>query len=434
MNNHIGLDYTERTTCRLCDSSNLSPVLDLGETPLANELGLREQRGTCRKCGGPVGLRQTYYDGTDSLICVTCGLRYGAEHEPPLPTQPQELFPLVVNRCGNCEHHQLSIAVKPERLWGPSYPYQSGTSPVFRRHLEALADEVAALKPGGRVLEIASNDGTLVKMLGERGVVAMGVDPSGPDDDARMLWSLTWPPPSRDWYGSIGFDCIIALNVFAHVDDLHSFTAAVKEALAPDGVFIVEVGYLDSVVANGHFDTIYHEHMSYHSLNPLVRFFARHGLYAHNVKGSKSQGGSIRLYLMHERLPFGSVGNEHEPDISRLEALATARAAALLVAFGKLQKRGEKVAIYGCPAKLTTLLYATGLQSFPFDCVGDDNPRKVGRTTPGNHIPIVSVTEMLERRPDTIVVAAWNFFDDIRDKLRRLGFSGVIINPMGRVE
>lgn len=119
------------------------------------------------------------------------------------------------------------------------------------------------------------------------------------------------------------------------------------------------------------------------------------------------------------------------PNTDKIRTHVEHRGAALREALAKLQKRGETVCIYGAPAKLTTLLYATGLQSFPFACVGEDNPRKVGRTTPGNHIPIVSVEDMLAKKPDTIVVAAWNFYDDIRRKLRDAGFKGGIINPMG---
>ena len=267
-------DYRVVTACRLCDSTELAEVLNLGETPLANEL-----------------------DGT-------------------------ELFPLVMNRCGSCGHHQLSIAVSPERLWGPTYPYQSGTSPVFRAHLEKLADEVAALKPGGRVLEIASNDGTLVKMLAGRGCSVVGVDPSGTNanGDGWHLLSDAWPPDMAN----IGFqmekmmdaltkagiqiqsvervpyDVILALNVMAHVDDLHAFTAAVKEALAPDGVFIVEVGNFDLVCERGHFDTVYHEHFSYHTRKPLETFFLRHGLIVERWENNESQGGSLRGYVRHD--------------------------------------------------------------------------------------------------------------------------------------
>jgi SAM-dependent methyltransferase len=388
--------YREVTACRLCDSTDLTEALRLPDTPLANEL-----------------------DGT-------------------------ELFPLVVNWCGSCGHHQLSIAVSPGRLWGPDYPYQSGTSPVFRKHLEALADEVATLKPGGCVLEIASNDGTLVDMLTARGLLAAGVDPSGPDAPARGLQPIPWPPrtnpPSGPGAGvrlarmSGMLDCILALNVFAHVDDLHSFTAAVKEALAPDGVFIVEVGYQPEVAERGHFDTIYHEHMSYHSVAPLEKFFHKHGLGIEREKENDSQGGSVRLYVKH-RDKLGVLWATHDPSpMEQLRPIIDSRAAALKHALNTLFHRGEMVCIYGAPAKLTTLLYATGLEKMPFNCVGDDNPRKVGRTTPGNHIPIVSVEDMLARKPDTVLVASWNFFDDIRRKLRDMGFRGGIINPMGSQE
>lgn len=382
-------DYRTVSACRLCDSTQLVQALDLGQTPLANEL-----------------------DGT-------------------------ELFPLVVNRCTDCGHHQLSIAVSASRLWGPNYPYQSGTSPVFRKHLEALADEVAALKPGGRVLEIASNDGTLLEMLAGRGLHAVGIDPSGPNigpnsegQTRPVRWRAeraSWPPP-----GELPLrihDVILALNVFAHVDDLHSFTAAVKEALAPDGVFIVEVGDQQAVTRRGHFDTVYHEHMSYHDAWSLEPFFRRHGLRIVETHRNSSQGGTLRLFLGHADAS-SETGPNHAASMASLRPVIDSRAAALRKALNKLFQRDEMVCIYGAPAKLTTLLYATGLQSMPFNCVADDNPRKVGRTTPGNHIPIVSAEDMLAREPDAILVAAWNFFDDIRDKLRRLGFAGDIINPM----
>lgn len=393
-------DYREVTACRLCDSTELASVLDLGETPLANELG------------------------------------------PPMLSSakgpPQELFPLVVNRCGSCGHHQLSIAVSPERLWGPSYPYQSGTSPVFRKHLEALADEVAALKPGGRVLEIASNDGTLCRMLATRGLDALGIDPSGPQHVGAdyALWQEPWPCNhlAKNTDGTGEQDIVLALNVFAHVDDLHGFTAAVKEALAPDGVFIVEVGRCGDVIARNLFDVVYHEHMSYHDEDSLAEFFDRHGLYVSKVERNGSQGGSMRLYVRHASETDPVFFPDVQPSMESLIGYVNARAAALRTALNKLFQREEMVCIYGAPAKLTTLLYATGLQGMPFNCVGDDNPRKVGRTTPGNHIPIVSVDDMLARKPDTILVASWNFFDDIRQKLRDKGFKGGIINPMGASE
>ena len=395
-------DYRTVTACRLCDSTELAQVLDLGQTPLANELW------EPRQVAAAVGDRPEYR---------------------------QKTYPLIVNRCGSCGHHQLSIAVSPERLWGPDYPYQSGTSPVFRAHLSALADEVAALKPHV-VLEIGSNDGTLCEMLANRGIAAVGVDPSGPQEEDHhmpgggemVLMRQAWPSDVKI-HGEASV--ILALNVFAHVDDLHSFTVAVKEALAPDGVFILEVGYLGDVVLGGHFDTFYSEHCSYHHVTPLIGFFERHGLTIERIRAVDSQGGSIRVYVRHKHEGDSFAVAEHAIDVGSLRLRIDARAAALKSALEALFYRGEMVCIYGAPAKLTTLLYATGLEKMPFNCVGDDNPRKVGRTTPGNHIPIVSVEDMLSRNPDTILVASWNFFEDIRRKLRDAGFKGGIINPMG---
>jgi hypothetical protein len=172
--------------------------------------------------------------------------------------------------------------------------------------------------------------------------------------------------------------------------------------------------------------------MSYHDPTSLKPFFKRHGLKIRKVSFNEAQGSSLRFYVVHERaegseyLGFG----EPFPMMSALSTIIQVRGAALREALSKLFQREEMVCIYGAPAKLTTLLYATSLHSWPFNCVGDDNPRKVGLTTPGNHIPIVSVEEMLARKPDTILVASWNFFDDIRDRLRAAGFKGGIINPM----
>jgi len=373
------VDYRKVIVCRLCDSPNLSTVLDIGETPLANEL-----------------------DGT-------------------------ELFPLVVMRCGDCEHHQLSIAVNPERLWGPKYPYQSGTSPVFRAHLEKLADEVAALKPGGSYLEIASNDGTLVRMLDSRTTGAvLGIDPSGPED--ALCTQESWPIRKPQSVIPGAFDVILALNVFAHVDDLHSFTAAVKEALAPDGVFIVEVGYLPDVIERGLFDVVYHEHFSYHTVAPLRRFFARHDLVISRCLRIDSQGGSVRLYVEHAGKEYVDEPRDEERDISKLRERITLTRAGLSIALEGM----TSIAGYGCPAKLTTLSYACKIPDLV--CVFDDNPLKVGHKTPGSGWPIVPTSELLERNPDALILFSWNFASEIIPRLRAMGYKGRIVTPLPDVE
>lgn len=370
-------DFRARTSCRLCDSHKLDCALELPDTPLANELG-----------------------GT-------------------------ELFPLVVLRCEDCEHHQLSGCVAPSRLWGPDYPYQSGTSPVMRRHLRELADEIAALARGGNVREIGSNDGTLINLLRSRGVpAALGMDPSGPDDEENGLHQMSWPEP----YQRADEDVIVALNVFAHVDDLHEFTAAIKKSLKPNGVFIFEVGYVRDVVERGLFDVVYHEHMSYHSLHPLRVFFDHHGLRITKVVRNESQGGSIRCYVRHHDGVALTVDQEPAVDMAALRLTVDMRTIALREAIRR--KRGT-FAGYGCPAKLTTMVYATKLHEYVrLDCVFDDNPIKIGRTTPGMHVPIVSSADLMARAPDNLILFSWNFSDAITTRLRSLGYQGNIINPM----
>lgn len=369
--------------CRLCNSQKLAAALDLGETPLANEL-----------------------DGT-------------------------ELFPLVVMRCEDCGHHQLSIAVNPERLWGKNYPYQSGTSPVFRKHLEALADEVATLKPGGRVLEIASNDGTLCAMLASRNLEALGIDPSGPQQFTEPeLVRAAWPCPLDAYWSAEKADIILALNVFAHVDDLHSFTAAVKEALAPDGVFIVEVGYLGSP-QKAIWDTIYHEHLSYHDLTSLWPFFVRHGLAIDSFSFNESQGDSVRIYVKHtgQTTAKGPSVDGWSEGFSQLawrhSRIDDTRDALRSTMTGH-------VSGFGCPAKAVTLAFVTGITS-QLQEIFDDNPLKCGRDMPGTSIPIVPTDQLLVSNPNTLILFSWNFADEIIPRLRGMGYRGRIVVPFPEV-
>jgi hypothetical protein len=191
---------------------------------------------------------------------------------------------------------------------------------------------------------------------------------------------------------------------------------------------------LPEQIERGQFDTIYHEHLSYHTMQPLWSLFRRHGLRLERYEFNDSQGGSARMYVRHhEQNPDHPSSTELDGHvrIEQLSGLAWGTAKKLDGFFQANQ--GKLICGYGAPAKLTTFLYATSMHDnefFKLACIGEDNPLKVGRTTPGQHIPIVSVADMLAREPDCIIVFAWNFFDDISNKLRRLGFAGDIINPM----
>jgi hypothetical protein len=244
---------------------------------------------------------------------------------------------------------------------------------------------------------------------------------------------MSWPEP----YPRADEDVIVALNVFAHVDDLHGFTAAIKKSLKPNGVFIFEVGYVRDVVERGLFDVIYHEHMSYHSLHPLRVFFDHHGLRLTKFVRNDSQGGSIRCYVRHHDGAPLTVDPEPVLDMAVLRERIMLTKAGMFsnTELALAIHSGGSIAGYGCPAKLTTMMYATGLNHGDvFSCIYDDNPLKIGRTTPGTRIPIVPSANLIADAPDTLILFAWNFASEIIPRLRAQGYRGRIITPLPEVE
>jgi SAM-dependent methyltransferase len=410
-------DFHIRSTCRLCASPDLEKLLNLGETPLANEYPI-----------APDGHHMVGHGGWRGEVA-------------------QDRFPLCLVGCLSCGHVQLPVVVDPKRLFPPDYPYQSGTSAVFREHLAKLAATIAS-EPGLSVLDVASNDGTFVGELRARGVSAYGVDPASPPGHA-YLWRafLTEDFARTAHQHGHRFDIVTALNVFAHVDDLGDFTRGVATLLEPCGLFVVEVGYLPDVVKRGLFDVIYHEHLSYHRLSPLVRFFKKHGMTLVDAHRIDSQGGSIRMCVRNcDKAHQGGDDGHNEPS-ARLQDLLDEESRSALwqgvrdlgggsAHWGIRRVRDQlkykaPFAVYGAPAKLTTLLHATGLT----DCVSfvaDDNPLKQGRYVPGTRIPILPTSALYERKPERVMLASWNFAEDIKQRHAELGCEWLMPLPMGK--
>jgi SAM-dependent methyltransferase len=402
-------DFHIRDRCRLCDDTRLTKLLDLGSTPLANEYPKEPVKTARRLC-------------------------------------PDDYFPLYLVGCERCGHVQLPVVVKAERLFPPDYPYQSGTSAVFRKHLEGLREVVLPLfarTPSvwgpNTLLEIASNDGSFLELFrDDEEVQTLGIDPAAEQAERANLKGVTTLPEfftkanAEVWQRRYSYaKAIVALNVFAHVDDMNDFTAGVAKMLVHDGAFIFEVGYLPDVVTKGLFDVVYHEHLSYHHLTPLLPFFRRHGMTVYDAHRIDSQGGSIRVFVRNcegfeapsERMQ-ALLDEEAHPSrpglwdgVRRLHHLAERYVGDQIRAFGK-QCRGN-VAYYGAPAKLTTLLAATGAPMPRF--VVDDNPLKVGRYVPGTTVPILPTSALYEKKPAGVVISSWNFAADIQARHHELG-------------
>jgi len=380
-------DCTIRIQCRLC-SGSLSTVLELPSTPLANEYP-----------------------------------------EAPI-SGGQDVFPLYLARCNDCGHVQLPVVVNPERLFR-DYAYQSGTSPVFREHLRKFAADVIPSKIGGFVVEIGSNDGTLLDEYRARGYKVLGVDPArnlvelcnrrGLDAIAEFFN----PATARDILAKYGpADLIVANNVFAHSDDLTEIVQGVSMLLATRGSFVFEVGYWPDQVSKRTWSTVYHEHLSMHALRPLQSFLQKNALRMVDAMRVPTQHGSIRVSAVplapNDKTPWKvtprcadmliAEGTEATDAGVLSSAIAESRVH-IRQKLDALKSAGKVVCGYGAPAQLTTTCYALGITAEDIAYICDDNPLKVGRYTPGRFIPIQPDYWLYEA--DACVIFSGNFAEDI---------------------
>ena len=350
----------------------------------------------------------------------------------------QSRFPLDLYFCGGCTHVQLLDVVDPGLLF-ENYVYVSGTSPVFVKHFEDYAEQVIARfgpDPGSLVVDIGSNDGTLLAAFKSRGLGVLGVDPAreiarlASDSGIETIANFFTPALAREIRENHGAAGVVAANnVFAHADDLKGVVDGVRSLLAPDGVFVFEVSYLADVIEKTLFDTVYHEHLAYHSLKPLVRFFADAGMELFAAERVDTHGGSLRGMA-------GLAGGPHRADgsIDRLigleDDLKLDRAETFLgfqrridelgADLGRLvsgiKAEGKSIAGFGAPAKATTLMHHFSIGADTLDFIVDDSPLKQGLYTPGHHIPVLPPEALYDRRPDYVMVLAWNFARPIMEK------------------
>ena len=311
------------------------------------------------------------------------------------------MYPLGLTNCAECGHVQLGVVVDPAVLYG-DYRYKSGVSSSFKEHLSGLAEEIGN---AGFVLEIGSNDGTLLDYLAAKGNRVLGVDPASSCKtlpNIRAEFNLRF---ARDFYPFNGpVDVVVAVNVLAHIDDLRSVVRGVDVFLKDTGTFVFEVQYLHDLIEGRHWDMIYHEHLDYHHLKPLQKFLLSEGFHIHDVKHTANQGGSIRVYA--KKTPSTFEVDEQPPDLAALvQAVQTVK--------NPLEGVRGVIAGYGAPAKATTFMYQTGAR---VDFIVDDTPEKQGLYTPGLNVPIISFDEFRTRKYDKIFPFAWNFASELRAK------------------
>jgi SAM-dependent methyltransferase len=352
--------------------------------------------------------------------------------QPDALSQPEPVYPLDLYLCQTCCHVQLGDVVDPAILYRNSYNYVSGTSSKFVEHLERYSTTVIdrfGLKRGDLVVDIGSNDGTGLRFFQRAGMTVVGVDPA-PEIAARAtesgiptlceFFSHELAVRLRREHGPAAF--ITSHNACAHIDRLDDVFRGVEHWLADDGVFGLEVGYFLDVYQNVWFDTIYHEHLDYHTVGPFRALLDRVGMEAIGVQRVAPQGGSLRLFVQRAGGPHAT--DESVDALIELERQAGLCAPETFAAFGRriddvgaslrtllgaLKAQGRSIAGYGAPTKSTTLMNHFRIGRRELDFLVDDNPLKHGRFSPVTHIEVFPPSELYRRRPDYVLILAWNF-------------------------
>ncbi len=403
-----------KTICRLCEGNNLDSVLDLTPTPLANEFVASD------------------------LVEID-----------------QPTFPLGLLFCEDCSHVQLKHVVNRNAMF-TDYVYVSGTSKVFVNHFKNYAQQILnTFKPGKHslVIDIGSNDGTLLKFFQDAEYKVLGVDPAeniaklANDSGIETLIGFFDSKLAKDILLSKGkAEVILANNVFAHIDNLSDVTVGIRELLTEDGIFVFEVSYLKDVIEKNLFDTIYHEHLSYHALKPLIKFFQGHGMKIIDAEEVSSHGGSLRVTvqkssgekavrdtvaeLLHAESELGL--HEKQSIVSLANKIDFLKDE-LLQLLEEIKSKGMTIAGYGAPAKATTLMYEFGLAPY-LEYIIDDSQLKQNLFTPGNHIPVFSYKKVASHPPDFLIILAWNFADSIiRQNVSYLENGGHFIVPVPEI-
>lgn len=356
---------------------------------------------------------------------------------------PETTFPLKIYVCDQCWLVQTKDYADADELFSADYAYFSSTSQSWLQHAASYTEKITKrlkLEKNSFVIEVASNDGYLLKNFIATGIPCLGVEPTDSTADAAEKMGV---PVLREFFGVAtavalaeggkSADLICGNNVYAHVPDINDFTQGLRIALKEGGTVNLEFPHLMRLIEQNQFDTIYHEHFSYLSLTVVSRIFAQAGLRVFDLEELPTHGGSLRIYGCHDR-----DSRAMEPVV--LEMLEREKAFGLqdlsvyrgfqqkankvkndFIGFLVEQKRkGKSVSAYGAAAKGNTLMNYAGIKNDLIDFVCDAAPSKQGRFMPGSHIPILSPAELANHKPDWVVILPWNIADEIIEQQQQV--------------
>ena len=396
--------------CQICGSDRLDDVLSLGYMPPVNQMV-------------PIG---------------------------QVPRQ-QPWFPTNLLHCRQCDLVQLGLAVDPVIIFPPEYPYTSGTTKLLRDNfadLYAESSRLLGLEADDLVIDIGSNDGTLISNFQKGGHRILGIEPT----DVSKIANERGIPTIQRYFGLDTArevkaehgpaSLVTAANCFAHIEDVHAIVDGIVEMLSDKGVFISESHYLIPLLDTLQYDTVYHEHLRYYSLASLKHLLEMHDLEVFHARPIPSHGGSIRVYAARKGTqkvqdsvakmlaaePRGAAMAErlvrfrHDVVLSKLRLMAMLR---------DLKEKGARIAGISAPSRASTMVNYVGLDEGLIDYVVEiAGSLKIGKCMPGTGIPVVDEARLFEDQPDAALIFSWHIADELAPKLRAKGFRGQLITPL----
>lgn len=407
---------TASPTCRFCGTPLEQTFVDLGETPLAN----------------------SYVDAKATATAAD---------------NPDPRFPLHARVCGTCRLVQVDDVATPEEIFR-HYAYFSSYAASWVEHARLFTLAMTGrfgLGKGSQVVEVASNDGYLLKHFVTAGIPALGIEPAVNVAEAARQAGV---PTEAVFFGlatardlvarGLAADLVVGNNVLAHVPDINDFVAGLSFLIKDQGVVSVEFPHLLRLMAEVQFDTIYHEHFCYLSLLAVERVFAAHGLRVFDVQQLPTHGGSLRvlacrkdaahaegLGLAEVRADEAAAGLDTDAAYQGFDPKVRAVKAALLAFLNQAKAEGKRVAAYGAAAKGNTLLNYCGVTDDLIDFVVDRNPHKQGHLLPGSRIPVLGPEALLEAKPDYVLILPWNLKSEImRQNAEVSAWGGKFVVPI----
>ena len=397
------------TRCQACEGSKLSLVLSLGHQPIVQEYLTEETLG-----------------------------------------HPEETYPLNVVLCDSCKLAQLDYIVDPKKVFPKQYPYRTGLTNMLIRNFQSLADTLhdqAYFKNGDLVVDIGSNDGTLLKPFKAKGACVLGVEPTNAAKDANRNGIRT----IQDFFGEksvatikkkYGFARVItATNVFAHINDTPRLVKNVKALMNNESVFVSESQYFLDTIEKTEFDCIYHEHLRFYTLRPFMHLMEHHGLSVVDAERISAAGGSIRIDVKKGKHALSARGKEilaaeksagvhDKKTLARFAERAHQAKRDLLALLVECKGKGA-IAALGSPARSNTLLGFTHIDTTFIDYAGEKTGSpKIGLFTPGTHIPVFDESKIIQEQPPYLLILSWHIGEELMNIMRKKGYKGSFIVPL----